>query len=161
MNRAQYHGKTTILYKYLNDTRYANVNTAATHDKITTPAVPIFSFDGIEVPNVDVIGIDEGQLIRDVPDYAMKAANAGKKVIITALNGQFNLKPWDNVQALIPMAENMMTLHAVCFNCKADASFTKRIDESNQAIEDVGGADKYVASCRKCFNVPVVPLSLL
>lgn len=42
----------------------------------------------------DVIGIDEGQFFDDVVDFAESAANAGKIVIMSALNGTYEKKGW-------------------------------------------------------------------
>lgn len=153
LRRARFAGKSVILYKYDKDNRYAKSDLAASHDRITVAAEAVSTFEGVQLPDVDYIGIDEGQFLPYIAEFATRAANAGKHVIISALNGQFNMKPWPNVQSLIAIAENIETLHAVCYMCKEDASFTKRLDKTNMAVEDIGGADKYVASCRKCFEI--------
>lgn len=152
LKRAQHSDKTFVLYKYSKDVRYASLNRAASHDLVTVQAVPVENFASVhEFPDVDVIGIDEGQFIGNVALFAMAAADAGKRVIISGLDSDFRMMPWKNIQQLISVSERIDKIHAVCFNCKRDASFTKRLDLSNAAVEDIGGADKYVASCRECF----------
>lgn len=151
LNRAKYTGHKTLLFKYAHDERYS-LTRAASHDLITVEAVPIKDFNELlELPNVDVIGIDEGQFIQGVPLFAMAAAEAGKRVIISALDSDYRMMPWKNIQSLVPVSERIEKMHAVCYRCKRDASFTKRLDTTNDKIEDIGGADKYVASCRSCF----------
>jgi thymidine kinase len=161
LNRAKYTGQSTIVFKYIKDRRYLPANgphgpyglsRAVSHDLIQVNAVPINDFGELsELPDADVIGIDEGQFIGGAPLFAMAAAEAGKRVIISALDSDFRMMPWKNIQRLIPVSEQIDKLHAVCFKCKRDASFTKRLDSDNEAVEDIGGADKYVASCRLCF----------
>lgn len=150
LNRAKYTGQTMMLFKYAQDNRYS-LQRAASHDLITLQATPIKDFQGLsELPDVDVIGIDEGQFITGVALFAFAAAEAGKRVIISALDSDFRMMPWKSVQSLVPVCERIDKLHAVCYRCKRDASFTKRLDCSNEEIEVIGGADKYVASCRNC-----------
>lgn len=152
LNRAKYTGNRTILFKYTHDTRYSTLSRAVSHDLIEVEAVPISDFGAlVELPDADVIGIDEGQFIRGLPLFVMAAADAGKRVIVSALDSDFRMMPWKNIRSLIPVSERIDKIHAVCFKCKRDASFTKRLDTSNDVVEDIGGADKYVASCRACF----------
>ena len=151
LNRAKYTGNTTLLFKYAHDRRYS-LDRAASHDLITVDAVSVKDFGELsELPNADVIGIDEGQFIKGVPLFAMAAAEAGKRVIISALDSDFRMMPWKNIQLLIPVSERIDKIHAVCYRCKRDASFTKRLDSTNEVVEVIGGSDKYVASCRNCF----------
>lgn len=42
----------------------------------------------------DVVSIDEGQFFPDVVEFAERCANAGKVVIIAALDGDFRRKPF-------------------------------------------------------------------
>lgn len=151
LNRAKYTGHTTLLFKYAHDQRYS-LTRAASHDLVTLAASAIKDFSELsELPDADVIGIDEGQFIKGVQLFAMAAAEAGKRVIISALDSDFRMMPWKSIQSLVPVSERIDKIHAVCYRCKRDASFTKRLDTSNDQVEDIGGADKYVASCRKCF----------
>lgn len=159
INRAGYAGERTVIYKYSKDTRYDGECIASSHDQIKMEAIPITDFCDVDIPDVEVIGIDEGQFIEGVAEFASKAANAGKTVIIAALDSDFKMQGFVRTLEIIPIAEKILKLRAVCFGCRGDASFTKRIDSTNQVLEDIGGVDKYVASCRKCFYMPVSPTS--
>ena len=48
-------------------------------------------------------------------------------VIIAALDSTFQRQPFVGVLALLPLAECVDKLHAVCAHCGADAAFTQRI----------------------------------
>lgn len=51
---------------------------------------------------------------------------------------------------LVPLAEKVTKLNAVCMRCHSDAAFTQKLSSSKKTVE-IGGADKYIAVCRKCF----------
>jgi len=57
-------------------------------------------------------------------------ANKNKIVLIAALDGTFERKPFGNIISLIPLAEKVLKLNAVCVYCANEAAFTKRIVES-------------------------------
>eukprot|EP00831_Metopus_contortus_P018079 TRINITY_DN17694_c0_g1_i2.p1 TRINITY_DN17694_c0_g1~~TRINITY_DN17694_c0_g1_i2.p1 ORF type:complete len:157 (+),score=52.42 TRINITY_DN17694_c0_g1_i2:86-556(+) len=52
---------------------------------------------------------------------------------------------------LVPLAEEVIKLTAVCSMCGADASFSKRIT-AEQQVELIGGDDIYKPVCRSCFH---------
>jgi len=99
-----------------------------------------------------VIGIDEGQFFPDLLEWTRDVVSRlGKVVVIAALDGTFQRVPFGNVCALIPFAETVVKLSAVCSSCGADAPFTARIS-AEEEVEVIGGADKYSAVCRACFD---------
>ena len=65
----------------------------------------------------DVVGIDEGQFFPDVVEFCDGAANLGKTVVVAALDGTFERKPFGNIVSLIPLAEKVSKLSAVCVYC--------------------------------------------
>ena len=48
-------------------------------------------------------------------------------MIVGGLDGDFQRKPFGKILELIPLAEHVVKLHAVCFNCGSDAPYTRRI----------------------------------
>lgn len=76
--------------------------------------------------DVEVIGIDEGQFFPDLVEFAERMANAGKIVIVAALDGTFQRKPFGNVGLLLPLSEQVDKLNAVCMRCHCTASFSAR-----------------------------------
>ena len=63
----------------------------------------------------------------DVVEYAESWANSGKVVVIAALDGTWQRQPFNSILHLIPLAENVHKLTAVCSTCRQDAAFTKRL----------------------------------
>eukprot|EP00817_Percolomonadidae_sp_ATCC50343_P006108 CAMPEP_0117431704 /NCGR_PEP_ID=MMETSP0758-20121206/11244_1 /TAXON_ID=63605 /ORGANISM="Percolomonas cosmopolitus, Strain AE-1 (ATCC 50343)" /LENGTH=169 /DNA_ID=CAMNT_0005220991 /DNA_START=154 /DNA_END=659 /DNA_ORIENTATION=- len=102
------------------------------------------------IEEYDVIGIDEGQFFPDIKEFAEYAANKNKVVIVAALDGTFERKTFGDVCELIPKAEKVTKLLAVCAQCQADAAFSKRLTQETSTV-CVGGAEKYIAVCRECY----------
>ena len=168
--------KQCVVLKHANDTRYAPCSTLTsamdefvgdgripsndsfvfTHDLLCVPAHTTGTLHefhtnhGELVGELDVIGIDEGQFFSDIVKYAEFWAGLGIVVIVAALDGTFQRKPFNAILNLVPLAESVVKLTAVCQFCKEDASFSFRIGSETQT-ELVGGEDKYHAVCRKCY----------
>ncbi|MES1920331.1 hypothetical protein MHBO_002011 [Bonamia ostreae] len=140
------------LIKYKNDNRYSSV--ASTHDKIRLEAVSCTNLGEAEKSSAgyDVIGIDEGQFFPDIVEFCQKMAENGKIVVVSALNGTYQRKPFDVISRLVPISEKMTKLSAICMVCYGEAHFTKRTVSSNK-LELIGGSEFYIATCRKCFNL--------
>ena len=51
-----------------------------------------------------MVGIDEGQFFPDVVKFCETAANLGKTVLVAALDGTFERKPFGNIIDLVPFA---------------------------------------------------------
>ena len=52
----------------------------------------------------DVVGIDEGQFFPDIVKFCDEAANKGKIVVVAALDGTFERKPFGNIVDLVSFA---------------------------------------------------------
>ena len=74
----------------------------------------------------------------------------GKIVVVAALDGTFERKAFGNIISLIPLAEKVTKLCAVCVYCTNEAAFTRRIVESKE-IQLIGGDEMYKPVCRQCF----------
>lgn len=141
-----------LVIKYAKDTRYSD-NDMATHDKYTMAAVSASRLSNVLALALDaaVIGIDEGQFFPDTVDFCEDMANRGKTVIVAALDGTFQRKPFGNILGLVPLAESVVKLNAVCMHCYKEAAYTKRLGSETE-VEVIGGADKYHAACRSCYG---------
>jgi len=153
LDRARHAGQSTILYKYDRDIRHGESRAfmASSHNGIHMDAIPIATFTGISLPSPGtVIGIDEGQFIDGLVEFAELAANNGCHVIVAALSSDYKRNLFERIADLIPKCDNEVILHAVCFECKKDSSFTRRIVTSTD-LEVIGGAEAYRAVCRNCY----------
>lgn len=75
-------------------------------------------------------------------------------VILSALDGTFQREPFGSVLTLMPRAERITKLSAVCKLCCKEASFTRRTT-ADTALEAIGGAEMYMPTCRRCFTAPL------
>ncbi|NWX94339.1 KITH protein, partial [Nothoprocta pentlandii] len=167
---AQYH---CLLVKYAKDTRYGTAG-LSTHDRqvpgagvargpaaasltpvphrSTMEALPACLLKDVyqEALGSAVIGIDEGQFFPDIVEFCEMMANTGKTVIVAALDGTFQRKAFGSILNLVPLAESVVKLNAVCMECYREASYTKRLGAERE-VEVIGGADKYHSVCRACY----------
>uniref|UniRef100_A0A2K5CHP0 Thymidine kinase n=1 Tax=Aotus nancymaae TaxID=37293 RepID=A0A2K5CHP0_AOTNA len=143
-----------LVIKYAKDTRYSS--SFCTHDRNTMEALPACLLRDVaqEALGVAVIGIDEGQFFPDIVEFCEAMANAGKTVIVAALDGTFQRKAFGTILNLVPLAESVVKLTAVCMECFREAAYTKRLGTEKEVappVEVIGGADKYHSVCRLCY----------
>jgi len=141
-----------LVVKYAKDVRYDSSH-LATHDQQTLPAVCATSLSQLTAltANYSIIGIDEGQFFPDTVEFAERMANSGKVVVVAALDGTYQREGFGNILQLVPLAESVLKLTAVCMRCYQDASYTMRTS-AETAVEVIGGSDKYIAVCRACYH---------
>jgi thymidine kinase len=157
-----------LVVKYRKDVRYSQEG-AATHSGIRMVTSPS-SHESASIRVVDVeklaeakptegevvIGIDEG-FYADLAEMCEKWANQGKTVIVAALDGTYQRKPFGQVLDLIPLAETVTKLNAVCMKCKSrPAAFTERLNYNPEFIV-IGAKETYRATCRRCWTEPLKP----
>lgn len=144
-------GKRVLRVKFSADMRYGKDFKICTHSGQKSPATPIHSLSelGDRWLDFDVIGIDEGQFFTDIVEFSEKAANRGKVVVISSLQGTFLRGAFPNIIALIPKCEKIKKLTAICKLCKQNASFTYRT-ASKDNTNMIGGENMYMPLCREC-----------
>jgi thymidine kinase len=104
----------------------------------------------IDVAPYDVIGVTECQFYSDLL-VVESWADAGKIVICDGLDGDYQKNNFGHIHLLIPRAEKVIKLSAICILCGERASFSMRTAKTTDLIE-IGGADKYIPVCRRCYN---------
>ena len=146
------------IIKHSIDDRYSNDNTVVTHDQFKCNNNVIQSNDDINscfdiASTYQVVCIDEGQFFKHLVKFCDNLANNGATVIVAGLDGDFNRQPFGEILQLIPLAERVTKLSAICDyeNCKKNASFTHRTLTTEEIVV-VGGSDKYKAYCREHYN---------
>ena len=117
----------------------------------------------VDVSQYVIIGVDECNFFEDLVPTITQWIREGKHIIASGLDGDFQMKKFGCISDLLPIADNFTKLKAICSVCLKDlvasgspvtpfttvpAPFTKRICSSSSLIE-IGGADKYIATCRK------------
>ncbi|MFK7798298.1 MAG: thymidine kinase [Aureispira sp.] len=151
--RYQIAGKRCLLVKYAKDRRYdGSEEMLVTHDQLSYKATSCHQLEDIKslVKSYDVICIDEIQFYPDASYYCDLWANAGKIVEVCGLNGDYRRQPFTQISLLIPLAENISFVTAVCKDTGEEAPFTTRLsNESEQEV--IGSTDKYQAVSRKRY----------
>lgn len=105
----------------------------------------------------DVIGIDEAQFFHDLYDFVKDMVEKeGKRVIVAGLNGNFKREIFGDLIKLIPIADRVEKLSALCTLCARnrkikDAPFSYRLTASQQEEILVGAKDEYIPLCRACY----------
>lgn len=146
--------KTCLVLNHTLDSRYSSESFLISHNNDKIPAIKINKIEEIISNKLyeqfDVVGIDEGQFFSDISIGAEILANEGKIVIVSGLDGNYLRKPFADLINLIPMAECVIKLQAVCVKCNANASFTKRLKNERDEVL-VGDQQIYIPLCRKCY----------
>ena len=153
LNRAKFANLKISVYKPQIDTRYDNEKIVS-HDSNTILATPIQNPSEILslMENSDVIAIDEAQFFNnELVDVCNKAANKGKRVIVSGLDMDFSGVPFTVMPYLLAIAENVTKLHAICFDCGETANYSFRITKKKTLIQ-LGEKKEYKPLCRRCFT---------
>nr|AYK28494.1 thymidine kinase [Cyprinid herpesvirus 3] len=154
LERLSYSGRRCIAVKHAIDQRYTEESKVAMHSGATYPAISAgYLYEVMQrLEEYDAVAVDEGQFFPDLYEGVVQLLTAGKYVIVAALDGDFMQQPFKQVTALVPMADKLDKLTAVCMKCKMrDAPFTVRISQGTDLVQ-VGGAESYQAVCRPCLT---------
>lgn len=147
-------GQTTLIINHSFDTRCAD-NLVQTHNNITSEAVKVqklFDVDEKLIADADVIGIDEAQFFEDLDNFIEYIERFNKVVIVAGLDGDFKRNKFGKILDIIPKADYITKLTAMCSFCKdgTSAIFSAKIEKDDKII-DVGAAEKYLPVCRKHY----------
>lgn len=130
--------------------RYIDIKACISFEDVTGDEI----LDEIIKNQYKVVCIDEGQFYPGLARFCNQLQLNGIQVLVSALNGTFERKPWPNVVALLPYVKYHIHFNAVCDECGEDAPYSKKIthesvDTSTGVL--VGGKDKYIAVCLEHF----------
>jgi len=157
--RAQIAGLDVMIFKPSEDDRFSKTEVISrTGRKLDCFSVNNLS-DSVDFvkERCDVIGIDEIQFFDlAVVGACQEIANSGVTVIFTGLTTDFLGEPFETVRDLLPVAEEITKLSAIC-SCGSEANFSQRIDtQTGEPIlsgsQVIVGDENYQPKCRKCFS---------
>jgi len=150
-------GISCVVYKPVSDKRYGNDSNIYTHDLTKTSAIPVkyLTLQTIDKKylNSKLVVVEEGQFFNDLYKFVVRAVDKDKKtVVIGGLDGDCFRRPFGQILNLIPLADHVTKLSALCEGCRdgTPALFTFRISESKEVVE-VGGSESYIPLCRKHY----------
>lgn len=137
-----------------------------THDNEILPALMVNKLQDLKdnpffkskYIHADIIIIDEAQFYEDLYIFIESELNNNfnnKKFIIAGLSSDFNMKPIGDIIKLIPIADDIVKLSALCLYCKdgTPANFTRLIKKQTNVESNVlvGSKNYYEPCCRTHF----------
>ena len=139
------------------------VNFLTSHNGKTYPALMLHDLNELKTNDLynslyesaEIILIDEGQFFNDIYSFIkleLMNCNINKKFIIAGLSSDFNMNPIGEIINLIPIADDIIKLSALCIYCinGSLASFTKLHKYQSKQIL-IGASESYSPCCRTCF----------
>jgi thymidine kinase len=135
--------------RYTNDVKIVNHNREfAEADYAVKVLADVVSKKGYLESKVVII--EEGQFFVDLVEFVREAVELfDKHVIVAGLDGDAQRKPFGKLLELIPLADSIIKLKAMCKKCNdgTEALFTsKKVHDTT--VVDIGSSDKYEALCR-------------
>lgn len=153
INRYKCLNKSVIVINHSFNNRYGTSGLSTHNNEKFEKCIILDKLDNIDkdlLNNTDVIIIEELQFFDSSYEIIIDWCDNYKKTVIAAgLDGDFKRNPFGDVLKLIPHAEKITKLSALCKRCGNGtlAHFSKRIVENNDKTL-VGGNDIYEAVCR-------------
>lgn len=154
-------GKRVLVVNHARDQRYGT-GVICTHSRMSQSCVAAETVreamgSGAQAPP-HLLAIDEGQFFPDLLDTvtSLLARHPHMHVVVSGLNGDFQRKPMGRILELIPHAEEVIQLHALCMDCGDGtlADFSKRSASLSLEQVMVGSGEAYRAVCRKHYDEP-------
>ena len=154
IKRHQAIGESVLVINSSKDTRSPQ-EVIRTHNSDTLSCVKVSNLSALGKVMYDVVAIDEAQFFTGLKCFVEINMRTIKTIIIAGLDGDFRQRPFGEILELVPMADEVLKLHALCMVCKDGtlAPFTRRFCEDHETQELVGDHDIYKAVCRKCLGV--------
>jgi thymidine kinase len=97
--------------------------------------------------------IDEAQFFPDLFEYVIAWADeCSLSIVVAGLDGTFEREPFGDLLRLVPHAEELIRLTALCGQCRdgTRAIYSQRIVEETGDVL-VGGKESYVPVCRRHY----------
>jgi len=154
IRRYQTIGKRVVILNHIWNNRYES-NQLITHDKEQVHnCILLEELTGFEEKEEfiqsEIIVIEELQFFRDAYENIIRWCDSGKHVIAAGLDGDYKREPFGDVLRLIPHAEKITKINALCKRCGDGtlASFTKKIVMEDESRIKIGSNEYYEAVCR-------------
>lgn len=154
--------KKVVVVNYAEDKRY-HQTMLSTHDKVMIPCIMTCTLGEIwglpehthhaDLRSADTVLINEGQFFDDLYSVVLDMVeNYGKEVHVCGLDGDFKRNEFGEILKLIPYADSVEKMSALCGFCKdgTPAIFSHRV--STETVQVIIGSDNYVPLCRKCYK---------
>jgi len=155
--RNKYAKRKALLFNHSLDKRYGE-SVVSTHLQDQEKAYSISKIDEMisilnENNEIKNIYIDEFQFFQEEFSQLVISLveKKGYSVTVAGLDLTSDNKSFKSIEKLMPYADEILKLKAVCCKCGKNANKSYRLIPSKKEIE-VGASDSYIALCRECFN---------
>lgn len=165
-NRMEAIGKSVLVIKHSIDVRYLSMNDGAAvevvnHDKYRCSAVACSSLMSVlgteSFVSADLIIIDEGQFFEDLVTFVTDVVEKySKELVVVGLDGDAHRKPFGQMLEILPLADDVTFLKALCQICadgtvaRFTAAKSKQVlDLTKDGVPNVGDDTSYLPVCRK------------
>jgi thymidine kinase len=158
VNRYNAIKKKIIVVNHSLDKKRNDTMCIRTHDKTTIPAIFLENINELsnrsDYQSSEIVIIEESQFFKGLYDFiSNEVDNLNKRFILIGLSGGYKRQKLGELLDLIPMAEKVTKLDALCVKCNDGslACFSHRTaDKEGELTESdlVGGAGDYIAVCR-------------
>ena len=151
-----------LVINFIEDTRYTSESQLSSHDRKMIPCTSVTNLSEVQDYNnppcttfheAKVILINEGQFFSDIVPWVQTAILPpyNKIIHICGLDGDFLAQQFGTWLNLIPVADHVEKLTAICAHCKKRPGiFSHRI--TTELCQKVIRTDSYVPLCRLCYH---------
>ncbi len=153
---AMYARQKVAIFKHRHDCGRYDPIQLASHGGLRLMATPVDNVKQIKEQlseDTEVIVIDEGQFFDDtIVSFVIHQRHFHRRrIIVSALNMDFTGKPFGPVPELLAIANEIVTLTAICTECRNPASFSQKLIASTEQIT-IGDKKLYAARCELHWN---------
>ena len=138
------------------DNRYGE-SELSTHDGKRIPCARATVLSGLEcddaIRDARVILINEGQFFPDiVPWVTARVEEEERIVFVCGLDGDFSRQGFGSWLDLLPLADEVTKLTALCSSCKLHPGiFSRRLTADTHQV--LIGSAQYIPVCRRCYKI--------
>ncbi len=141
------------------DKRYGDDPQIVNHDLQKLPAIACDTltplFEHPDYAGAKLVVVEEAQFFGDLVPFVLRAVDDDHKhVVVVGLDGDAERRPFGKVLDLVPYADRIQKLTALCHLCAdgTPAIFTHAYQDPQVVGQtNVGAADKYAPMCRKHY----------
>ena len=163
IRRAKVIGRKVFIVTSILDTRYdLSGASVKTHDQegLGATGLGVNELKQIltlgQFHQANLVIFEEAQFFNGLYDIIKMIVETYKKdVIVVGLDGDSDRRPFGDILSLIPLADSVMKLSALCKRCSdgTEGHFTALVADKEGKKEQiyVGGADKYLPMCRRHY----------
>jgi thymidine kinase len=151
-------GKTCAAVQHSADIRYISEgDSIKTHSGTTYSCTKKFTTNSLgkivrELLSFDAVAIDEIQFFEDAEEVCKYLTRMGVNILCAGINSNWLMESFPVVSSMVAICDKIVKLRARC-KCGKKASFTAKITDRDIVQDiDIGGENKFVAVCRRCFE---------